>query len=582
MSDSSDDKPKVSLDTADLKARLGLKRRVKATTDAGVDPAVAEARRKAEAEHSQAGTAEEDFTFMGQDKTPPPQPLPEKEVQGYIDFEGRKKSMTVPLVIGLTILGGVAFMLGNIFGTATQENETRDSFIQEARDKYSTIAQVKPKNSEKTTLERWISMRERLLQLNGILQKMASGYGLTNPYDQIETLVQDEEKLERVDVLVKEFMALKSELDAMKRDKIGFSPASILGKSVQNPALMVQVLDFSTKTEAFQTSLDEELARLRKVDPKYAAARVEIFKRGVAAEFKDKQIFLKKWKQPVVLDKWSLLVPDAKASATCSQGENLRKVAACGACCQKELGDRFQEERLRPRAACDCLVDSAPEKACRPGDEKKEIKELPCPNGYSCQDDGKCAALIGGTKGQIVSIYGEKPPVFARSPKGGRAWVKYIDKSRYVANGHFAAVDWDDVGAQARTAYAKEVQRDMRQIALNALNNLAVKAKAARWYGTGGLREALNEWACKSGTPEVGEPDALFDCGNEASKSEEERLKKARSDSKAAFEKAVGDWRAAVEAAEAEEAKKKKEAEEKAKAAKAKADTKGASDKASK
>ena len=74
LSDSSDDKPKVSLDTADLKARLGLKRRVKATTDSGVDASVAEARRKAEAEHSQAGTAEEEFTIMGQDNTPAPQP----------------------------------------------------------------------------------------------------------------------------------------------------------------------------------------------------------------------------------------------------------------------------------------------------------------------------------------------------------------------------------------------------------------------------------------------------------------------------------------------------------------------------
>ena len=562
MSDSSDDKPKVSLDTADLKARLGLKRRVKATTDSGVDASVAEARRKAEAEHSQAGAAEEEFTFMGQDKTPPPQPLPEKEVQGYIDFEGRKKSMVVPLTVGLVILGGVAFMLGNIFGTATQENETRDGFIQEARDKYSSIAQVKPKGSDSTTLERWTEMREKLNQLNAVLQKMASGYGLTNPYDQIETLVQDEEQLERVDVLVEQFMKLKAELAAMKRDKIYFSSSSLLGNAVQNPTLMGKVLDFAAKSEAFQVSLEEELARLRKVDPKYAAARVEIFKRGVEAEFKDKHIFLKKGTQPVYLDTWTLLVPDAAATKACSQGESLREAAACGACCQKELGDRFQEERLKPRASCECLVDSGPEKVCRKADAEKNITELPCPNGYTCQDDGKCATQVPGVNGQILALYSEKPPTFARNARGGRNWVKYVDKTRAVPNRHFAAVDWGEVSGQARVAYAREVQREGRQIALNALHNLAAKAKAARWYGTGGTREAINEWACKSGTAEVGEPDALFDCGNEASKALEEKLKTERAASKKAFEAAVKERFAAIEAAEAEAARKKKEAEE--------------------
>ena len=137
-----------------------------------------------------------------------------------------------------------------------------------------------------------------------------------------------------------------------------------------------------------------------------------------------------------------------------------------------------------------------------------------------------------------------------------------MDKTRAVPNRHFAAVDWGEVSGQARVAYAREVQREGRQIALNALHNLAAKAKAARWYGTGGTREAINEWACKGGTAEVGEPDALFDCGNEAANAVEEKLKTERAASKKAFEAAVKERFAAIEAAEAEAARKKKEAEE--------------------
>jgi hypothetical protein len=559
LSDSSDDKPKVSLDTADLKARLGLKRRVKASTDSGVEPAVAEARRKAEAEHSQAGVAEEEFTFMGQDNTPPPQPLPEKEVQGYIDFEGRKKSMLVPLVIGLVALAGVAFVLGNIFGTASQENEIRDGFIQEARDKYQAFAAVKPKDGDKTKLERWMAMSERLNQLNDVLQKMTSGYGISSVHDQIETLAQDEAKQDRVALLTKEFLGLQEELKAMKRDKIFFSASSLLGKSVQNPVLMVKVAEFATQTEVFQADLDEQLRRLRKVGKKYASARVELFRRNLAGEFANKRLLAKPENEPVILPSWTLSVPDVKATATCSGDKgNLRDPKACGACCKTQLGAKLFDVGFDVRKECVCEVESAKREACRNANPENKITALPCPSGYTCVegDDGKgkCGAQVPGTLGRFVALY-EKQHPRKRGAKWYRSVVNENNEVRDRINNSVARVDWAGVTTSAQRAYAIEVQRDRYQLALNALSSLATKAKTARWLGKNGLRETLNEWACKAGTANVGEPDAFFDCDGVEAKSLEEGMKQKRSESKAAFEKLVR------EAAQAKEAPPKAKAE---------------------
>jgi hypothetical protein len=560
LSDSSDDKPKVSLDTADLKARLGLKRRVKASTDSGVEPAVAEARRKAEAEHSQAGVAEEEFTFMGQDNTPPPQPLPEKEVRGYIDFKGRKKSMLVPLTIGLVILAAVAFMLGNIFGTATQENEIRDGFIQEARDKYQGFAAVKPKDGDKTKLERWMSMSERLNQLNDVLQKMTSGYGLSSVYDQIETLAQDEAKQDRVALLTKEFMGLKADLIAMKRDKIFFSASSMLGQSVQNPVLMVKVAEFATQTEVFQAALDEELRRLRKVDEKYAAARVELFRRSLAGEFANKRLLTEPENEAIMLPSWTLSVPDVKATATCSGDKgNLRDSKACSACCKTQLGAKLFDVGFDIRKECVCEVESAKRDICRNANADKKITALPCPTGYTCVEGedgkGKCGAQVPGTMGRFVALYDKQHPRM-RGAKWYRSVVNENNEVRDRTNNSVARVDWAGVTTSAQRAYALEVQRGRYQLALNALSSLATKAKTARWLGKNGLRETLNEWACKAGNGAVGEPDSFFDCDGVEANALEETLKQKRSESKTAFEKLLR------EATEAKDAPPKEENQE--------------------
>ena len=491
-----------------------------------------EARRKAEVAHAEAGVAEEDFSVMGQDKTPPPQPLPDPEVQGYIDFEGRKKSLMGPLVVGLAILGGVAFMLGNILGTASSEHDIRNGFIDEARDVYDAVATSKSKGSEETKLERWVALQESLGQLADRLQDLTAGYMGANANSGIGALVDDEAKAARVALIVQRFADMIPKLKALKRDKVFFSASGLVGESVRNPVLMAKVMDFGAKSEAFHEALIEELAQLQEFGDAYVGARMEFFRRGLAAEFKPKRLYSAGVKEPIVLKKWTVAKEDDAATEACSAVKaNLKKSEKCVACCKAELKADVFDVSFEHKKRCICERESEPRELCRDEDKEAGLAALPCPTGYTCED-GKCAADLRGAMGHFVTLQEDKIPRM----RDGR-WERRIVMGNEIhdaANFLVAKVDWDGVSKGARNAYAKELLRAQQQAHLKALSTLSSKVNKARWYGKGGLREFLVEWACKTG--ESGAPKASLDCEGAKAKERIDALNSSRDGAKRQFE----------------------------------------------
>lgn len=171
-----DDQPsggRPKLDAADLKARLGLKRRKNKPSDAsqpasgGGDAAsraaqpvpvatemsIAEARRRAEAameaERADRPAAEE-FGLSGHDRTPLPQRL-DPVVRGSERFEGQGRGKIVPFVIGLVVAVGASFFLGRLLGAGGADSAVIKSQQAEAKERLDRFA--KGQTTHKTAIK---------------------------------------------------------------------------------------------------------------------------------------------------------------------------------------------------------------------------------------------------------------------------------------------------------------------------------------------------------------------------------------------------------------------------------------------
>lgn len=533
MSEPTDDKPSASLNTSDLKARLGLKRRTRQGAEDLPGAAVEEARRKADAAHDEAGVAEENFTLMGQDKTPPPQPLPQREVKGFIEIEGQAKSKLIPLLIGLALLGGIGFGLGNVYGTASSETDLREGFIDEARQAAKVLVKSTSKGAKNTKLERWLDTRARLGRMSGRLQELTSGYGGGTSRAVVSQLVSDDNSKDRVGLLVAQFQEMLPDLFALYRAKNYFSPESLSGDSVKNPVLMREVMQFGSTTKAFHDALGDSLGELGEYKDAYLMARIKLYREGLKARFQQKRLYAHQKEEAVQAATWKEAIEDKEAADSCSATrKNLTDAAACMTCCQETLKKTYFDTSFNPRKRCGCERASAPLSRCRNADEEAGVTAIACPAGYQCADGGACLSGLNGPFGDLVTL---DDTALARFRNG--KWFRTLANGGVVSNKQVVRVNWDSVTENAATAYAQELVQTQQTLYLTALGSLSAKANRAQWYGSGNLREKLAEWACKSAGDEA--PASWLDCDGSGAKAADDGLQTAQASYKTTFEEDV-------------------------------------------
>lgn len=287
---------KSKLDTADLKARLGLKKQKPAAlaphvpqpttpppsaSGAGLDEdtevdagqaselveSVAEARRRSAEAAAEAGPALEDFSVIGQERTPLPQPLPGPDftrvgaAESYPGMEKKRRLQMIALAVGVGI---VAFLLGSMLSGASRENERRTSYILEARETKKTL------EAQSAVLARISDLKEKVKVILGKIAALR------------EQSAKDPKVLEPV------FAELMGELGPYRDDKIYIDPEALIGEAIYNGTLMRDVIAFALRTRALydrvNSGLDEMVSYARMARPP------EVLTRGLLVEKDEREV----------------------------------------------------------------------------------------------------------------------------------------------------------------------------------------------------------------------------------------------------------------------------------------------------
>jgi len=252
-----DDTKKGSVDSSDLKARLGLKRRQRrapavappapaapAVGGAAAPPAqpagpsqadIEEARRRAEEALAEAGPAAESFGLMGEERTPVPVQSSGPEyvvVEGAESFAGQNKGKLIPLVAGALFAVTVAFFLGRTCGMAVSDQETYQHYITEAKEKLDFFEQAQTKSGDKV-LDRVLTMKEELAGL----AKQVGGV--------IETAKDDQDYLKLEPILTKFLPKLRKYRD----DGVFFNAVKLLDGMIYNYDVIAAAAQFALKTQ---------------------------------------------------------------------------------------------------------------------------------------------------------------------------------------------------------------------------------------------------------------------------------------------------------------------------------------------
>ncbi|PIE21003.1 MAG: hypothetical protein CSA66_00185, partial [Proteobacteria bacterium] len=291
MSDSESNKPKLS--TADLKARLGLKKKARAAPPAPkskaapvapktaapdaaaaavapaakpTDESVAEARRRAAEAMREAGPAVEDFSVVGQEDTPVPAALPGGPRVEYVSvgadatYPGRERKARLMVIALVVVVGGLGFALGGLFSGASLSNEIRDSYVREAKEKMGFF------KSQSEVLERIKALKGRLASI----------------LEQVEAVQGDADKDPLV--LEKTFEALVPELSSYVKDRVFIDPSAVMGETMYNGLLMAEVVDFAVRSRLLfdhvQGALAELTTYLKMAQPPAATTRVVMVEAG--------------------------------------------------------------------------------------------------------------------------------------------------------------------------------------------------------------------------------------------------------------------------------------------------------------
>lgn len=281
---SEDDTKKPKLDASDLKARLGLSKKRAAPPPAPLLPepatpepapapagptaeSVDEARRRSEAAAAEAGPAVEEFSVVGHERTPAPSALPGGGVRveyvsvGAADsYPGQDKKRFLMTALLAVAVGVFAFALGMMLSGASLQNELRDSYILEAKEKSEQFA------AQAETVARIDALKG---QLKGAM-------------DEVRAVTSDPERdpLE----LEKTFEALIPVFAKFVEDNVFVSPDAVMGQTMYNGELMREVVAYSIQTvllyNAVADGLDQLRGYLQMAAPPAATTRGLLVERG--------------------------------------------------------------------------------------------------------------------------------------------------------------------------------------------------------------------------------------------------------------------------------------------------------------
>lgn len=237
----------------DLKARLGLKTRAAAPPPAapivpGVLPppdpvkkapekptaeTIAEARQRAAEADAAAGPAVERFSFVSQDNTPAPGPLPSGPQVKYVEVAGSEelpevaKKRRIMLIGAVLVAAAIAFLLGRTLAGSSAQEELREQVIAEAKAKQQYFIDKQP------TFDLINNFRDELGKIDTALRLLDPATG-------------------DIMTLEKELTGLLSTMTDFAANGAAFlNPDEAMGDRILNGALMRQVVDFAFNTKAF-------------------------------------------------------------------------------------------------------------------------------------------------------------------------------------------------------------------------------------------------------------------------------------------------------------------------------------------
>ena len=236
----------------DLKARLGLKSRAAAPAPSlpivpGAPPpepvkkaperptaeTIAEARQRAAEADAAAGPAVENFSFVSQDNTPAPGPLPSGPQVKYVEIAGTEELPEVArkrrfmLIGAVLVAAAVAFLLGRTLAGSSAQAELRAQVVTEAKTKQQYFVDKQP------TLDIINGFRGELEKIDTALRLLdpATGDILT---------------------LENELTALLGKMTDFAANGAAFlNPDEAMGERILNGSLMRQVIAFAFSTKNF-------------------------------------------------------------------------------------------------------------------------------------------------------------------------------------------------------------------------------------------------------------------------------------------------------------------------------------------
>lgn len=236
----------------DLKSRLGLKSRpaapapsmpivpgapppepVKKAPEKPTAETIAEARQRSAEVDAAAGPAVEKFSFVSQDNTPAPAPLPSGPQVKYVEVAGTEEMPEVArkrriMFIGAVLVAAaVAFLLGRTLAGSSAQSDLRDQVIAEAKTKQQYFVDKQP------TLD-------LINEFKGELEKIDTALRLLDPAT--GDIMSLEKELTGLLATMNNFAA---------NGKAFLNPDEAMGDRILNGALMRQVVAFAYNTKAF-------------------------------------------------------------------------------------------------------------------------------------------------------------------------------------------------------------------------------------------------------------------------------------------------------------------------------------------
>jgi hypothetical protein len=425
--DEKQDDKKPSLDTAALKARLGLKKRSRSKgADVGSESAIEEARtRSEEALHHEGGTADaSSFGVVDDGRTPLPQKLPEPEVRGVIEFEGNRKGKWLPMAISILFVAGIAFLLGHLMASSLTNRDEVTTYVNEARAKLKhVVTEATRSGSSKVVSALEIRIHSEAVQRN--ISKARKAYRKqVRPLDEAIAAVdkqlatagdgkkaalrqQKATAVKAKDAGIAKFektyqqqveaswQSLRPVIQSFVTERAYLEGEALISKGGSSqPDLAAASGAFAMATRTLYQRLRSALERMKEADAIRKAEQL-ISKKA------PKQLAISRSIQDYHLTKWMKEGLEAsQATASCKSTPKEK----CDACCTKFYAKTPKTNGYSggfdpKRGGCLC-VREIEKTAC--------ATKTDCPDGYECKPDG-CHASIPRSELKLIVLRSSDP-----------------------------------------------------------------------------------------------------------------------------------------------------------------------------